>query len=280
MQDQKLLEEYCERGSWDKADTWLCNELVFIHSRIVRRRICCFVFFALLTAVLFCIAWVVIFPDCKGIETTKFPFFKELEGVVDWARGLVPIEDGGGNAVAILGALVLPFAVWGILSLLTCLIKPKKYAKKKTVNNAQPIKDKVVLLDNMYSRNRGGPMGIMCSFWLISTVIGFIMAMCASAGSENVSRYIVAGLVCAALYAACFFGAIGIVYRIYEERDWRLSFSRYDYENRIRRANGEPIVSYSDEDKPDTTFVLDEKAIKDILDDVYDDLSGRGSGNY
>ncbi len=276
MQDREKLEKYCEEGSWDAADTWLCKELTFVHGRIVRRRICCFVFLVLLTAVLFCITWTVIFPGCKGIEMARFPFFKELDSATKWVRGLVPLEGGGGNAVAILSALALPFAVWGILSLLTLLVKPQKYAKKKTVNEAQTIKNKVVLLDNMYSNLHGGPMGMMIGFWLISSVGGFVMAICASSHSEKLSSYIVAGLVCAALYAGCFFGAMSIVWRIYEERDWRWSFSRFDYENLIRRANGEPTVSYSDDDTPTSpSFELDEKAIQDILDDVYGDCGGK-----
>ncbi len=281
MQDRDQLKNYCRNGRWDDADTWLCKELVFVHSRVIRRRICTFSYSILLTLVLMGITWGGIFPACNGVEITKFPFAKAADAFLVWMRQMIPIEGGGGNAVAILGLLVLPFVVWGLLSLFTCFIKSKKYAKKKrAVNDSDTVKRKIGLLDKMYDKHNHGHVGILCVFWVLSAVGGWIMAMCAHTSPENFGRYLFVGLICAALYAAGFWCGIAVVSRIYEAREMPI-FNPYNYYDYILMAKGEYVYHGSDDDTPPSTgFVLDDETIQTILDDVYDSLGGGGYGNY
>ncbi len=281
MQDRDLLKKYCKEGRWDEADTWLCKELTFVHSRVLRRRICMFSFSILLTLVLSGITWGGIFPTCKDVEITKFPFAKAADAFLVWLRPLIPIEGGGGNAVAILGLLLLPFVVWGLLSLFTCFLKSRKYAKKKrAVNDSDTVKRKIGLLDKMYDKHNHGNVEIFLSFLCISAVGGWIMAICAAPAPEKTGRYIFVGLVCAALYVAGFFGGGWVVSRIYEMREMDI-FNPYNYYDYILMANGEYVYYGNDDDTPSSTgFVLDDETIQTILDDVMDDLSGGGFGKF
>lgn len=281
MQDRKQLETYCKNSRWDDADTWVCKELVFLHTRVVRRRICSFAFAILMTLVLSGITWGGIFPGCNGVEITKFPFAKAADAFFVWMRPMIPIEGGGGNAVAILGLLLLPFVVWGLLSLFTCLIRSKKYAKKKgvTVNDSDVVKKKIGLLDKMYSKHNHGYEEIMFSFIFGSAIVGCIMAVCACTSPEKFGRYLFVGLVCAALYVAVFWGAGWVVSRIYEAKEAPI-FNPYNYYDYIDMANGEYVYYGSDDDTPPTTSSFDDETIKTILDDVFDDLSGGGFGDY
>lgn len=280
MQDRELLETYCKEGSWNQADTWLCKELVFVHSRVVRRRICTLGYGILLTLVLMGITWGAVFPGCNDVDNTKFPFSKAANAVWAWLRPMIPVEGGGGNAIAFLGLFLLPLVAWGLLSLFTCLINPKKYAKKKgVVDQSYVVRNKIELLDKLYSKHNNGHMDILLPFWLLSAVGGWIMAMCASTSPENFGRYLFVGLICAGMYALCFFGGIAIVSWFYEGKSMPY-FSPYDYYDEIRRANGEYVPYSSDDDTPPTPhFELDEETIQTILDDVYGDCGGK-YGNY
>lgn len=280
MQDRNKLENYCKNGRWDDADTWVCKELVLVHTRVVRRRICCFVYAILTTLVLSGITWGGIFPGCNDVEITNFPFAKAADAFFVWLRPQIPVEGGGGNAIAILGLLLLPFVVWALLSLFTRLIRSKKYAKKKgvTENDSNILKKKIKLLDKTYDKHNHGYEGILFSFMFGSPIVGCIMAVCASTSPEKFGRYLFVGLVCAALQFACFFCGGWLVSRIYEAREFPL-FNPYTYCDYIDIVNGE-YVCYGNDDTPPPTSTLDDDEITTILDDVFDSLSGKGYGKF
>jgi len=273
MQDREKLESYVKNHRWDAADEWLCNELCYVHTRVIRRRICTHIFAILLTVIYSGFTWGLLFPSAENIDIAKFSFAKAAFSSLDQLFEMFP----GYEVVTIIGLLLLPFLVFLLLLLFTCVIKSKKYAKKGRVDNSRTVEEKIGLLDKMYSKYNHGYFEILLSYLCISVIIGVIMAAAATPNADYLFRYIFVGAMCAAVYGVCFWTVCYIVHRIYGAKEAPI-FNPYHYYDYIRISRGESI--YTGDDDTPTTTTFDDGDITTILDDVLDDLSGGGWGDY
>lgn len=276
IHDREYFERYLKDKNWERCYKWLHAENCYLHNKVVRARIVYNLFGLLLTAVLTFFTWVMISPDLSAAEAEVYKLAGICKNTFVYLCETVPY----GKPAVICGLLALPFVVSAVLALLLLPFSSKIFYKKINMNSQltllQRVKRQLERLKKLYDQYENDHYVIILYALLGGFATGGAMIFY-SHGQEAV-KHLFLGVVFTVLYGLCLTG-VAALYRAFLYNCGVKDYPTYTWLETAKRELGE--YSFHVEEEPvKIPDPEEEKRIKDFLDGIYADLSGKKYGDY
>lgn len=274
LHDREYFERYLKGKRWEDCCKWLHAEVCWLHNKVIRARIIYNLFGLLETAVLTFFTWVLLWPDLSATEREAYKLADICKGAFGYLCETVPY----GKPAVIGGLLCLPFVVCSVLALILLPFSSKKFYKKfKTKSQLSflsRVKRKLERLEKEHNKYIEE-----CYLAILYAVLGGLATggvMIVRSGGQEFLKCLFMGAVFTIIYGLC----IWVVAFIYSRVLDSFGVKYYPFFTWLIDVNlelGERQMP--DEETPvEIPDPEEEKRIKDFLDGIMDDLSGRGFG--
>lgn len=296
MRNRNEFEDYLKKHQWQSANEWLCAEIRFLRCKLTLQRIVYNTFGVLMSVVLAFFTWVVLFPSASEKELEAFPLATLCYRLFQWLCQAVP----GGKAVVIVGLSLIPFLVSLILGVFFCLIRPIRNKQSAEAANGHDVKLKIDSLRQLYYKYDDN-YTITLYTLLAGFLSGGVMVLSSAPGGLNPFEYIFVGLICSAVHFAIFFGSTWL-FAAFRERLGVQWYPCGDWENSVTEAiegkkkqsgsytpyrSGIEDTDYYKEkyNEAYATYMgqpceTPEQYAKRVAQEIEDDLTGKGYGDY
>ena len=276
VHDRGFFEAYLKDRNWEKGDRWLHTEVCYLHNKVVHGQTVYNVLGFLLSTVLAFFTWIMMVPDMTPEELEAVLPARFCNDLFIKLTELVPY----GKPAVIAGLLLLPFLVASILALLLLPMKSRRFAKKMKskgqLSHLQEMKRKLARLSKDYrTYDDGHYIMILYALWGGILTGGLMLFY---SGGKNLLECLFIGAVFTVLYGLILWGIAALI-GVFVHNFGVKWYPLFDWQSTVSWELGER--SYVEEETPvQIPDPEEERKIKEFLDGIYDDLSGKGYGNY
>lgn len=277
IHDREYFERYLKSKNWERCFKWLHAEVCYLHNKVVRARIVYNLFGFLLTAVLTFFTWLFLMIDIPADKLQTYGIANFCNNAYIYLCNTVP----GGNVAVIGGLLALPFVASGVIALLLLPFSSKVFYKKINMKSQLTLLtrvkrqlEKLEKLNYQYEND--------CFIMILYALLGGIAtggAMIYYSGGQETIKYLFIGAVFTVLYGFCLWG-IAQLYAIFLCAHGVDSYPTYGWISTVKIELGEYSFHAEEEEPVKIPDPEEEKRIKEFLDGIYADLSGKKYGDY